>query len=184
MTRGFKKILIFTIIVLAISIGYFIYAQFVYPPTPERETFLTEIGEGIGEIGLWLLIFIYFRTALKLFLGKGAIARRLLPEYTTPVDASLFKKLMSFLDRTHVYFGIASVAIILLHIVLMGVPLTNLFFYAVIALIVWQALFGMFISWRHTPKELRKASYLVHAQLFTGIMLGIFAFMGHILIDD
>ncbi len=184
MTNGFKKIVIFTVVVLAVSVGYFIYAQSVYPPTPERETFLTEIGEGIGEVGLWLLIFIYIRTALKLFLGKGAIARRLLPEYTAPVDATLFKKLMRFLDRTHVYFGIASVAVILLHIVLMGVPLTNLFFIAVIALIAWQTLFGMFITWRHTPKELKKASYLVHAQLFTGIMLGIFAFMGHVLIDN
>ena len=131
MTSGFKKIVVFTVLVLLVSIGYFIYAQSVYPPTPERETFLTEIGEGVGEVGLWLLVFIYFRTALKLFLGKGAIARRLLPEYTAPVDASLFKKLMIFLDSTHVYFGIASVAIILLHIVLMGVPLTNLFFICV-----------------------------------------------------
>ena len=184
MTSGFKKILIFTIVVLVVSIGYFTYALFIYPPTPERETFLTEIGEGFGEVSLWLLVFIYFRTALKLFLGKGAIAKRLLPEYTAPVDASLFKKLMIFLDRTHVYFGIASVAIILLHIILMGNPLVNLFFPAVIALLVWQGLFGMFISWRHTPKELRKASYLVHAQLFTGIMLGIFAFMGHVLVDN
>ncbi len=183
MTSGFKKILIFSVLVLVVSVAYFIYAQFVYPPTPERETFLTEIGEGVGEISLWLLVFIYFRTALKLFLGKGALARRLLPEYSAPIDASLFKKLILFLDRTHVYFGIASVAIILLHVVLMGIPLTNLFFIAVIALVAWQGLFGMFISWRHTPKELRKASYLVHAQLFTGIMLGIFAFMGHVLID-
>ena len=184
MTSGFKKIVIFTIIVVIVSTGYFIYAQSAYPPTPERETFLTELGESIGEVSLWLLVFIYFRTALKLFLGKGAIAKRLLPEYTAPIDASLFKKAMFFLDRTHVYFGVASVAIILLHIVLMGMPLTNLFFFAVVVLVAWQAFFGMFISWRHTPKELRKASYLVHAQLFTGIMLGIFAFMGHVFVDN
>jgi len=183
-TSGFKKIVVFTALVLVVSIGYFIYAQSVYPPTPERETFLTEIGEGVGEIGLWLLVFIYFRTALKLILGKGSIARRLLPQYRTPFDASLFKRLMIFLDRTHVYFGIGSVAVIILHILLMGIPLTNLFFPAVIVLIAWQALFGIFISWRYTPKELRKASYLVHAQFFSGIMLGIFAYFGHMLIDN
>jgi hypothetical protein len=36
----------------------------------------------------------------------------------------------------------------------------------------------------HTPEKLKKFSYLVHAQLFTGIMIGIFAYIGHILIDD
>lgn len=184
MTKAFKKILIFTAIILLISVGYYIYAVSVHPSSPERETFLTELGEGFGEISLWLLVFIYSRTALKLFLGKGSIAKRVLPEYTSPVDASLFRKLMQLLDKTHVYFGIASVVIILIHVLLMGTPMTILFFPAVLALVAWQAIFGMFISWRYTPKELKKVSYLVHAQLFTGIMLGIFAFMGHVLIDN
>ena len=184
MTKAFKKILFFTATIILISIGYYIYAILVYPPSAEQETFLTELGEGFGEISLWLLVFIYSRTALKLFLGKGPIAKRILPDYTSPIDASLFRKLMQFLDKTHVYFGIASVAFILIHVVLMGTPMTILFFPAVLALVAWQAIFGMFISWRYTPKELKKASYLVHAQLFTGIMLGIFAYMGHVLIDN
>jgi len=183
-SKGLKKVLIFTAVVSIISIGYYIYALFVYAPMEESETFLSELGEGFGEIGLWLLLFVYFRTLIKLLLGKGPIAKRILPEYSPPVDANLFNKLIHFLDKTHVYFGVAAVAVILLHIVLLGLPMHILFFPAVLILIVWQAAFGMFISWRYSPKELKKFAYLVHAQLFTGIMIGIFSYLGHLLIDD
>jgi hypothetical protein len=97
--------------------------------------------------------------------------------------ASIFQQLLGFLNRTHVYVGIATVAIILLHIALMGVPMKILFFPAVLVLVVWQGLFGMFLIWRYSPKELRKFSYLVHAQFLTGIMIGVFACFGHLLID-
>jgi hypothetical protein len=150
----------------------------------ENETFLSEIGEGFGEIGLWLLLFIYARTLIKLLLDKGAISKRMLPEYSPPIDPKQFNKLIHYLDRTHIYFGICAVAIILLHIALMGIPMNILFFPAVLFLVIWQGLFGMFISWRYSPKELKKFSYLVHAQLFTGIMIGVFAYFGHLLIDD
>ena len=73
---------------------------------------------------------------------------------------------------------------ILLHIGLMGIPMDILFFPAVLALVVWQGLFGMFLTWRYSPRELKKFAYLVHAQLFTGIMIGLFAWFGHLLIDD
>jgi len=184
LSKGLKKVLVFTFIVTAISIGYYIYAFFLYPPVKESETFLSEVGEGFGEIGLWLLLFIYARTLIKLLIGKGPIARRLLPEYSPPVEPKLFNSSIHFLDRTHIYFGISAVAIIILHIALMGIPMHILFFPAVLILVLWQGLFGIFISWRYTPKELKKFSYLVHAQLFTGIMIGIFAYFGHILIDD
>ena len=179
-----KKILIFTVVTLVISIGYFIYISVNYPPIPEHETFLSELGEGIGEIGLWLLVFIYLRTAIKLGLGKGALSKRILPDYSPSIDASIFQKFIRYLDRTHIYFGIAAVAIILLHIALMGIPMHILFFPAVLLLVVWQGAFGLFISWRYTPKEIKKFSYLVHAQLFTGILMGIFAYLGHVYIDN
>ena len=184
MSKGIRGILIYTAIVLVVSIVYYIYAYTVYPRVEEQETFLSEVGEGFGEVGLWALLFIYFRTALKLVTGHGALARRLLPDYTPPVSASYFQRLYCFLDRTHIYVGVATVAVILLHIVLMGVPLDILFFQAVLALIIWQGLFGMFLAWRYSPKELKKFSYLVHAQFVTGIMIGIFAYFGHLLIDD
>jgi len=183
LSQGLKKVLVFTTIVSIISIAYYIYAFFIFAPVEENETFLSEVGEGFGEVGLWLLLFIYARTLLKLLLGKGSIAKRMLPEYSPPIDAKPFNRLMHFLDRTHIYFGISAVAIILLHIVLMGLPMHILFFPAVLILVIWQGLFGLFISWKYAPKELKKFSYLVHAQLFTGIMIGVFSFMGHLLID-
>jgi hypothetical protein len=184
MIKSIKGVLIYTTIVLFASIVYFVYAYTMYPPTAERETVLSEIGEGFGEIGLWALLFIYARTVLKLVMGKGAFTKRILPDYSPPAATSIFQQLLGFLNRTHVYVGIATVAIILLHIALMGVPMKILFFPAVLALVVWQGLFGMFLTWRYSPKELRKFSYLVHAQFFTGIMIGIFSYFGHLLIDD
>jgi hypothetical protein len=181
--KGIKGILVYTAIVFLISAAYFIYAYTMYPPTPERETFLSEIGEAFGEIGLWALLFIYARTLLKLIMGKGAIAKRILPDYSPPASASYFHHLLGYLNRTHVYVGIATIAVILLHIALMGVPMEILFFPAVLVLVIWQGLFGLFLTWRYSPKELKKFSYLVHAQLFTGIMIGLFSYFGHLLID-
>ena len=59
---------------------YFIYAYTMYPATPENETFLSEIAEGFGTLGLWGLLFIYGRTVLKLLIGKCTLVKRLLPE--------------------------------------------------------------------------------------------------------
>jgi hypothetical protein len=67
---------------------------------------------------------------------------------------------------------------------MMGMPMHILFFPAVLALVIWQGLFGLFLSWRYTPAQLKKFSYLVHAQFVTGIMIGIFAFFGHILVES
>lgn len=184
MIKSIKGVFIYTAVVLFVSVAYFVYAYTMNPPTPERETFLSELGEVFGEVGLWALLFIYARTLFKLLLGKGAIAKRLLPDYSPPVAASVLEQVLGFLNRTHVYVGIATVAVILLHIALMGVPMQILFFPAVLALVVWQGLFGLFLTWRYTPKELKKFSYLVHAQFLTGIMIGIFAWFGHLLIDD
>ncbi|MGD8785652.1 MAG: hypothetical protein PVF28_01380 [Thioalkalispiraceae bacterium] len=181
---GVKRVIVFALVVFIVSLGYYVYAYSVYPPTPENETFWTELGEGFGELGLYGLIFIYSRTLLKIILGKGAIAHRLLPDYSPQVSIPVFNAVLGFLNRTHVYFGIATVAIILLHIGMMGIPMKILFFPAVLALVIWQAIFGLFLSWRYSPVQLKKFSYLVHAQFVTGIMIGIFAFFGHMLIDD
>jgi len=182
--KGIRGVLIYTAAVFAISVVYFFYAYSVYPAIPERETFLSEIGEELGNIGLFGLLLIYGRSILKIVLGKGRIARRLLPDYSPQLQISIFNGLLSLLNRSHVYVGIATVAIILLHIGLMGIPMRILFFPAVLLLVIWQAVFGLFLSWRYSPKELKRFSYLVHAQFVTGIMIGIFAWFGHLLIDD
>jgi hypothetical protein len=179
-----KKLLLFTAFILTISVFYFIYAYTQFPPLPERETLLEETGEALGEAGLWLLIFIYGRTLMKILLGKGSIARRLLPDYSSPVSLPVLNQLLAWLNRTHVYFGITAVVVILMHIILMGLPMHILFFPAVLGLVLWQAVFGIFLTWRYSPKELKQFSYLVHAQFISGIMIGVFAYFGHLLIDD
>lgn len=179
-----KGILIYTLIVFLASFFYFAYAYSVYPAIEERETFLSEIGEGLGNIGLIALFVIYSRTLLKLVLKKGVMAQRLLPEYIPPIDSSRFTYLLGLMDRTHPYIGIFAIAIILLHIVLMGMPMHILFFPLVLVLVIWQGLFGLFLTWRFSFAELKKFSYFVHAQFVTGIAIGIFAFFGHLLIDD
>ncbi|MEK7792644.1 MAG: hypothetical protein AAB306_05800 [Pseudomonadota bacterium] len=184
--KAIRGILIYAFVIALLSLAYFIYAYSVYPAVEERETFLTEIGEGFGKIGLAALSFIYFRTILKLVLGHGKIAQRLLPDYAPPISSSSLNRLLGLMNRTHVYVGIATIAILLLHISMMGFSryMHILFFPALLALIIWQGLFGLFLTWRYTPDEMKRFSYLVHAQFVTGIAIGVFAFFGHLLIDD
>lgn len=184
--KNIKGILIYTIVLFVISAVYFVYAYFAYPVVEERETFMTEIGEGFGELGLAALLFIYFRTVLKLVLGKGKMAQRLLPDYVPPINSTALNQLLVFLNRTHVYVGLATVAILLLHIGMMDITRYShiLFFPALLILVIWQGLFGLFLTLRYTPDELKKFSHLVHAQFVTGIAIGIFALFGHMLIDD
>jgi len=180
----FKKFAPYTLVVLFVSIVYFIYAYTMYPVTPENETFLSEIGEGFGTLGLWGLLFIYGRTVLKLLTGKGTLAKRLLPEYRPLNGVFIFQYLLNFLNKTHNHVGVATIAVILLHIALVGGLMSNLFFISVLILVVWQGVFGLFLTWKYSSNELKKFSYLVHAQFFTGIMIGIFSVFGHLLIDS
>jgi hypothetical protein len=69
--KNIRSILLYTIIISLISLVYFFYAYSAYPIPEERETFLTEMGESFGNIGLGLLVLIYFRTVLKLALSIG-----------------------------------------------------------------------------------------------------------------
>ena len=184
--KNIRNILIYAFVITLISLAYFVYAYMAHPIPEERETFLTEIGEGFGKTGLALLAFIYFRTFLKLLLGQGKLAQRLLPDYVPPLQSTALSRLLAWLNRTHIYFGIAAVAVILLHISMMGFSRYShiLFFPALLALVVWQGIFGMFLTLRFSPVELKKFSYLVHAQFVTGIAIGVFAVFGHWLIDD
>lgn len=184
--KSIRNIILYTLTIALLSLGYFVYAYTLLAIPEERETFLTEMGESLGNMGLLLLVFIYLRTMLKLLLGQGKLAQRLLPDYTPPIDASFLNRILTWMNRTHVYFGITAVAIILLHIVMMGFSRYQhiLFFPMVLALVIWQGIFGLFLTIRYTPSELKKFSYLVHAQFVSGIALGIFALFGHILIDD
>ena len=184
MSKGLKTFLIYSCAVLVLSVSYYAYLASSYPASAERETFLSEVGEGVGEFAMWIFVFIYVRTALKLVMGKGPLARRLLPNYTAPESTNVFRHLLVYLDRSHVYFGVAALALVLIHITLMGLHAEILFFPVVLALVLWQGLFGFFLSWRSTPRDLKKWSYFVHAQLVTGVAIGVFAYFGHLLIDN
>lgn len=184
--KNIRNILLYAFVISLISATYFFYAYTTHPIPEERETFLTDIGEGFGKTGLALLAFIYSRTLLKLFLGQGKMAQRLLPDYTPPLQSSTLNRLLAWLNRTHIYFGIAAVAVILLHISMMGFSRYShiLFFPVLLGLVVWQGIFGLFLTLRFSPTELKKFSHLVHAQFITGIAIGVFALFGHWLIDD
>jgi hypothetical protein len=80
--------------------------------------------------------------------------------------------------------GIAAIAVIVLHIAMVGLHPDILFFPVVLVLVLWQGLFGFFLTWRFSPQDLKNVSYLVHAQFLTGIMIGIFSVFGHLLLDD
>ena len=179
-----KNVVVFSLFVFIFSLVYFVYARFLGGVTSNEETFLTEIGEIFGGLGFAALAVIYGRTVLKLGLGKGGLARRILPEAYTGMSLPLLKKLLQFLNKTHIYVGITAVAAIVLHAGFMGLTDQNLLLILVFALVLWQAVFGFFLFWRYSPRELRKVSYLVHAQFLSGIMIGIFAFFGHLLAGD
>jgi len=57
----------------------------------------------------------------------------------------------------------------------------NLFLELVLVLLAWQGFFGIFLLMRVPVAAMKRYSYLVHAQLFTGVMIGVFAFFGHLL---
>jgi hypothetical protein len=182
--KNLKSIFIFTATVFLISLGYFLAIYPNRPEDPEHETFLHEIGEVFGTLGIWALVIIYGRTLVKLAFGQGGLAQRLVPDEYDVSALPPFKALLNVLNSTHVYVGIAAIAVILLHIAMVGLHPEILFFPAVLALVLWQGVFGFFLTWRFSPQDLKKVSYLVHAQFLTGIMIGIFSVFGHLLLDD
>ena len=115
-----------------ISFGYFLSIYQNQPEEHERETFLSEIGEFFGTLGIWALVIIYGRTLLKLAIGTGGIAQRLVPDEYDVSAIPPFKTLLNFLNRTHIFVGIAAIAVILLHIAMVGLHPEILFFPAVL----------------------------------------------------
>jgi len=182
--KKLKNIFIFTVLVTLGSFIYFVLVYGRYQGHDEEESMLTEIGEGIGGLGLLALALIYGRTVLKLIFGKGALAERILPEIYEDLTRPLLKTILSLLNKTHLHVGVTAIALVALHALFVGISDQNLLLYGVLVLMAWQGLFGFFISWRYSPKQLRKLSYLVHAQFLTGIMIGIFSFFGHLLARD
>lgn len=105
MSKELKKLIIYTSIIFVLSIIYYAYVVTFHPPSPERETFISEIGEEVGEVALWAFYCIYLRTLLKLLLGKGSLSKRLLPDRTIITHPTRFKLVIGYLDRTHIFWS-------------------------------------------------------------------------------
>lgn len=180
-----KKLVLFAFCIFLISLIYFL-ATFTSSPghLEEHENWLNDMGEGFGVVSLWALLIIYGRTALNLVLKKGNILQRFIPDELFDPTMSIGKKILYFLNRSHAFVGVCAIATIFLHSFMMKVAHPNIFFTLILVLLLWQAAFGFFITFRHPVKLLRKYSYLVHAQLFSGIMISIFALFGHLLVSN
>lgn len=183
MNRKLRNLLWYSAAIFMLSSCYWVYSVWQVPASEKPETFLSEVGEAFGTLSLWAIVFIYARTALKLLIGKGKLSERLIPEIAHDATHSIWRSALRFLNKTHVHIGIATLALFVLHIAFTGFELSNLFFVAVLVLIVWQGLFGFFLRWKYSSADLKKYSYLVHAQFASGITIGIFGWFGHLLID-
>jgi hypothetical protein len=170
----------FTIILTIVSSLYFIYLYQGYKPAPESETILTELGEGLGSLGLYALAVIYGRSVLKMLLNEGTLLQRFIPVYQD-ISISLSRRLLTILNRYHKHVGAAAVGLLIGHALLVDTAKWNPFLVVLLALVAWQGLFGLFLVIRFPMASLKRYGYVVHAQLFSGIMIGMFSVFGHLL---
>ncbi|MFT5448949.1 MAG: hypothetical protein ACI9DC_004135 [Gammaproteobacteria bacterium] len=127
MSKGLKTFLTYSIAALLLFASHYAFLSSSYPASAERETSLTEIGEAVGEFALWLCVFIYARMVLKFVIGTRPLARRLLPSYTASESTDYFRHVLVYLDRSHVYFSVASLTLARIHFSLMGLHAEILF---------------------------------------------------------
>jgi len=143
----------------------------------------SEVGDFLGILGLISLVFVYSRTLLKITVQKGTLSKRLEPLESENFKIEPFmKKTLRISNILHPYLGIIAVVAITLHCYLVSSFMNNWLLRAALILIIWQGLFGLLLKFRFVPSFLRKHSYLVHAQFFTGILLLILAGLGHLLL--
>lgn len=170
----------FTIVLTIFSSLYFVYLYQGHKPEPELESTLKELGEGLGSLGLYAMVIIYGRSLLKIILNEGTLLQRFIPVYHN-ISITMSKRLLTFLNRYHKHVGSAAVGLLLGHTLLVDTAKWNPFLILLLALIVWQGIFGLFLVIRFPAASLKRYGYLVHAQLFSGVMIGMFAAFGHLL---
>lgn len=174
----------FTIVAACASLLMFVYLYLGRQPVPEAEGFRQELAEWFGGAGGSALAVIYVRSILKLVLNEGSIMQRFIPGDYHERASSTARQILNFLNRTHRYVGAAAVGILFSHALLMGTARWNPFLYILLGLIAWQGLFGLFLVIRFPVVSLKRYSYLVHAQLFSGVLIGLCAAFGHLLASD
>lgn len=171
----------FAIIVTGLSGLLFFYLYLGHQPVPEAHGLKSEIAEGLGTVGLWVLVVIYGRSLIKITLNDGTLMQRFVPNEYYDHSMSVSRKFLAILNRTHKYVGAAAIVIFACHALLMGPLRWNMFLEMVLILLVWQGIFGIFLVIRFPVTAMKRYSYLVHAQLFTGVLIGVFAAFGHLL---
>ena len=177
-----KGLIPFTVVVIGLSSLLFFYLYLGKEPTPEVHGFRKEIAEGLGTVGLCALAIIYGRSMLKLILNEGTLLQRFIPDDHYELSMSASRKLLAFLNRTHKYVGATTIVLMPGHALLMGTARWNPFLVSVLCLLAWQGVFGLFLVVRFPSSTLKQYGHLAHAQLFTGVMIGVFAAFGHLLV--
>ena len=177
--------IVFTLTVAMVSGLGFLYLLFqpALPPSRVAHSALTNLAQFLGGTGFYALALIYGRSLLKIALGNGPLLQRFIPDETYDRSISIAKKILFYLNRTHKYVGAAAIGILFAHALMMGPQRWNPFLIMVLILLAWQAIFGLFLTLKFTPARLKRYGYLVHAQLFSGVMIAIFAGFGHLLVQ-
>ena len=144
-----------------------------------------DFGEVLGSFGLWLLVLIYARTLLKLLVANGTFWQRLLPLSTNPLPLKTYLgRALYYLNKSHGWLGALAFASVFGHCYLTGTWRDNHVLQVVLLLMAWQTFWGVALKIKYVPADLKRRSYLWHAQVYTGIGLLVFAVVGHMLIDD
>ena len=180
-----KRLLIFTAIMTVFCGGYVLFAPW-QRPLPDH-TWRHEGGELLGSTVVWLFVVLYGRTTLKILLRQGPMLDRLLPEGIWNNALPGLKGVLPFLNKTHAYVGAAAVLLVFGHALIEGLQQANLLMQIVLALVVWQFGFGMFLLSRYQVvfvQKMKRYSYMAHSQLYTGIALGVCVLFGHVLFTD
>lgn len=180
-----KRLLLFTVLLALLAGSYLLHAP-SQTPLPSG-SWRHAPGELAGMGVATLLGIIYGRTLLKILLRQGPLLTRLLPLPGGPRMVEKGRWLLPFLNKSHPYVGVATVLLILCHVSLEGLEQANLLLRAVLFLIAWQFAFGLFLLSRYQDifvNRLKRYGYLAHSQLYSGIAIGLCAFLGHLLIQD
>lgn len=154
----------------------------------EHEDFAEEalhgLGESLGHAGLIALALVYSRTLLKLAVQKGTLPDRLAPLEENFQARSRAQRILAALNKAHPYLGGIAVASIFLHCYITRSVADNIILRATLVILAWQGFFGAILRFRYTPAVLKRKSRLIHAEIYSGILLAALASFGHLLIED
>ncbi len=187
MNASDKKVLIrlawFTVILFCLSAVLFAvlymnsHAEHIH-----THGFRKDLAEGLGITGLISLILIYTRSLLKILLDSNALPVGFIPESAYDTVMALLKKTYKILNKWHRYIGTAAVIIFPTHALLMGINRWNPFLIMVLGIFAWQGISGFLLVSPLKAPWVKQYSRFFHAQLFTGVMIAIFAGFGHLLV--